>query len=169
MFNVMWKPILLSFLFLQLTLLLPGQDGVSFDALKNVLDDQAIPTYYLAGKLYTGTTTDSFEQGKKVYHYEIESGKIRHHFAYSCSGEIMRDFNYQDGLLHGKITSFFGNGQKYYEDSYRKGRREGRQFGWYRDGSPRYVIDCMGGVEIFRMDYPKPVVNQKDSPSGNKQ
>lgn len=158
----MWKSIFLSYLFLILTSVLSGQDGVSFDSLDKVMDDQAIPTYYLAGQLYTGTTIDSFERGEKVYHYEIEAGKIQLHTAYSYSGRLVRDFNYQNGLLHGKITSFFGNGQKYYEDYYEKGRREGRQYGWYRDGSPRYVIDCMGGVEIFRTDYPKPGSNQQE-------
>ncbi len=157
----MWRSILLSYLFLIFTLVLSGQDEVSFDSLDKILDDQAIPTYHLAGKLYTGTTVDSFEQGKKVYYYEVEAGKIQQHTAYSYAGQLVRDFNYQNGLLHGKITSFFGNGQKYYEDYYEKGRREGRQFGWYRDGSPRYVIDCMGGVEIFRMDYPKPKADQQ--------
>ncbi len=146
--------------FLLSSLSVIGQDGVSFDDLTKKLDDRAIPTYYIDGEVYTGTTVDSFKQGEKVYYYEIEAGKIQHHSAYSFAGQLMRDFNYQGGLLHGKITSYFGNGQKYYEDHYKKGQREGRQFGWYQDGSPRYVIDCMGGVEIFRMDYPKPIIDQ---------
>lgn len=165
----MWRSILLSFLFLKLTLALAGQSGISFESLDKILDDQAIPTYYLAGKLYSGITVDSFEQGEKVYHYEIEAGKIQQHKAYSYRGQMVRDFNYKNGLLHGKITSFFDNGQKYYEDHYKKGRREGRQFGWYRDGSPRYVIDCMGGVEIFRTDYPKPQSISKKSSESTKQ
>lgn len=164
----MSRSIILSLLFLICSLVLSGQDGVSFDSLDKVLDDLAIPTYYLSGKLYTGTTVDSFEQGKKVYYYKIEAGKIQQHTAYAFGGQLMRDFQYQNGLLHGKIVSYFGNGQKYYEDNYENGRREGRQFGWYRDGSPRYVIDCMGGVEIFRTDYPKPDAARSESSPSNK-
>lgn len=165
----MRRSILIIILFVEFVISASGQDGVSFQVLTKELDEKAIPTYFLADKLYTGTTVDSFQQGEKVYYYEIEKGKIQHHHAYSFSGQLVRDFNYEEGLLHGKITSFFGNGQKYYEDQYKNGQREGRQFGWYRDGSPRYVIDCMGGVEIFRTDYPKPQSSLKASPQPSKQ
>lgn len=148
--------ICIPFLLLWTVAPLHAQGDVSFDDLVKKLDDRAIPTYYWKDKLYSGTTVDSFHQGEKVYYYEILAGKIQHHKAYTYSGQLVRDFNYKEGLLHGKITSYFNDGQKYYEDHYRRGRREGRQFGWYKDGSPRYVIDCMGGAEIRRMDYPKP-------------
>lgn len=150
-----------------LTMMALGQDGVSFDALFKKLDDKAIPTYYLETELYTGTTIDSFHRGEKVYYYKIHKGKIQQHTAYSYDGKLVRDFNYEGGLLHGKITSYFGNGQKYYEDQYKKGLREGTQLGWYKDGSPRYVIECMSGGEISRIDYPKPDKND-DSDSRSK-
>jgi len=139
-----------------LTIIALGQDGVSFDALVKKLDDRAIPTYYFEAELFTGTTVDSFHRGEKVYYYKIYKGKIQHHTAFDYDGKLVREFNYEEGLLHGTITSYFGNGQKYYEDQYKKGLREGRQLGWYKDGSPRYVIECMGGGEISRIDYPKP-------------
>lgn len=155
--------------FLMLWTLAPlnAQEGVSFEDLVRQLDDQAVPTYYWQGKLYTGTTVDSFHQGEKVYYYEIIEGKIQQHKAFSYQGQLVRDFNYEKGLLHGKIISYFSDGQKYYEDHYKKGVREGRQYGWYKDGSPRYVIDCMGGAEIYRMDYPKPVSMVAPSPPKN--
>lgn len=144
---------------------LKAQGNVSFEDLVKKLDDRAVPTYYWQDQLYSGTTVDSFDQGEKVYYYEIQAGKIQHQKAYAYDGQLVRDFHYQDGLLHGKITSYFSDGQKYYEDHYKRGVREGRQYGWYKDGSPRYVIDCMGGAEIYRIDYPKPVSLLQPSPS----
>lgn len=139
-----------------------GQNTVSFEHLDKRLSAEAIPLYYHQGELYSGTTVDSFEQGQKVYYYDILKGEIQSHTAFEYTGQQVRDFNYENGLLEGKVTSYFGNGQKYFEDHYKKGLREGRQYGWYKDGSPRYVIDCMGGVEIFRTDYPKPAKKEID-------
>ncbi len=139
-----------------------GQSVVSFEELDKKLDVKAIPVYYYQGQLYNGTTIDSFKQGQKVYYYEILNGKIQAHTAFAYTGQQVRAFNYKNGLLDGKVISYFGNGQKYFEDNYKKGLREGRQYGWYKDGSPRSIIDCMGGVEISRTDYPKPTKKETD-------
>lgn len=139
-----------------------GQNVVSFEELDKKLDAKAIPVYYYQGQLYSGTTVDSFEQGQKVYYYEILNGKIQEHTAFAYTGQEVREFNYKNGLLDGKVISYFGNGQKYFEDNYKNGLREGRQYGWYKDGSPRSIIDCMGGAEIYRTDYPKPTKKETD-------
>ena len=91
-----------------------------------------------------------------MIHHHVQNGLIQKQLGWDYQGNLVRSFEYKNGILHGRVLLFFSNGQKYLEENYQNGMIEGEAFGWYQDGSRRFIAEYFGGVEISRYEYPKP-------------
>ena len=117
--------------------------------------NEQVTRYFYKGAPYTGMTYDRHEKVQKVMRHVIENGFIQRQLGYDYDNNKVRDYAFKDGVLHGKVLLYFGNGQKYIEENYVNGLSEGKQYGWYRDGSLRFYSECTAGKEYLRYEYPK--------------
>lgn len=132
------------------------QANVSFLDLEKQTNDNGTLVYFFKGEIFSGTTVDSAEHEQKILKYIIENGLIQKQLGWDFDGNLVRSFDYKKGVLHGKVLLFFGNGQKYLEEHYNNGLIDGKQYGWYHDGSRRFIAEYFGGIELSRYEYPKP-------------
>ena len=50
----------------------------------------------------------------------------------------MKEETHKYGDLYGLETSWYDNGQKWYEKNYKDGKKDGLETGWYVDGQKKY-------------------------------
>lgn len=135
---------------------LHGQSSlISFTDLKEEKDPAGTPVYYFEGQVFSGKTYDYHEQENVSLEHYLEKGLLRLKEGFRNNKKI-EHAEFKDGLLDGVYLKYFGNGQKYVEHHYLAGRMHGKQFGWKKDGSLRFVANYKHGLEIMRMDYPPP-------------
>lgn len=145
------------FLYLILTfgLQLSGQSlQLTFEDLQEQPGEQNAPQYYYNGRPYTGQTINRYEQEEKIIEYTFVDGYIQQQLGWDFEGNKVRQFEYRDGVPHGKLISYFSNGQKYYEVDYVNGKAHGMEYGWYRDGSKRLEIRYVNGHPLYKIKYP---------------
>ncbi|MCB0570873.1 MAG: hypothetical protein KDC66_13955 [Phaeodactylibacter sp.] len=148
------------FLFL-IALMIPalhyGQSQkVSLKALQAEVTDGKPIMYKKGGAYFTGTASQYYPAEGVTMDYYIEDGYVSRMVSWKDSGSLERDFHYRKGVLHGKVTGYFDNGQKYYEDNYENGLRQGIQHGWFSDGTIRLKSEFINGFEIMRFEFNPP-------------
>lgn len=151
------RKIIVTFLLLASGLQLAGQSlQIAFEALEERLGKQNAPQYFYNGHAYTGKTTDRYEPEEKIIEYSFIDGYIQQQLGWDFDGNKVRHFEYRNGVPNGKLTSYFSNGQKYYEADYVDGKAHGMEYGWYRDGRKRLEVRYVNGQPLYKIEYPEP-------------
>ena len=151
------QKVLIFGIFVIAGLTLNGQSlELTFEDLEERLGAQNAPQYFYKNLPYTGKTTNRAEYEQKIIEYTLIDGYIQQQLGWDFDGNTVRHFEYQNGVPHGKLISYFTNGQKYYEVDYIDGKAHGMEYGWYRDGSKRLEVRYVNGHTMYKIEYPKP-------------
>ena len=155
--NISYKWPLLALLLLISTLAFGQFPILSFDDLDKQVDDRAVDRYFYKGEPFVGTVRESDEEVKKIEELYFENGYLQKHKGWDFDGNLVRDYSFKDGLAHGKLMMFYGDGQKYFEENYIDGMIHGKQYGWYANGNIRLESEYINGVKLWQKKYDPPV------------
>jgi len=132
---------------------IPPSKNLSIEVLKKKIDKKGAVKYFYKRKKFTGQTYDYFKLGKKVYSTIIKDGLPLNEYAWDENHRLVRHYEYRDGMLHGNVLLWFGDGQKYIHHLYRNGKMDGQQFGWYKNGQLRFDSFYKMGLKQYQVDY----------------
>lgn len=70
--------------------------------------------------------------------------------------QMVYSYTYANGMKHGKWVEYYQNGQQYSEVNYFFDQRDGSQRFYYSDGSYQFWVEWINGVQLSRLEYPRP-------------
>ena len=68
-------------------------------------------------------------------------------------GDMRRRIDYQDGVAHGSLREWHGNGRKAFDGTYERGKLHGKTTAWRRNGTKRYVGEYRAGAKTGEWFY----------------
>ncbi len=95
---------------------------------------------------YTGKAIQHSKGESNAYiEYTITEGKMTRLRGFYDSGQLERDFPFNDGISHGKFRMWYENGKKYVEEDYINGSLSGKALRWYDDGNKWRIAEFKDG------------------------
>lgn len=132
------------------------ENKVSMESLEKEEAYHSPVRYCSEGKPFSGIASEYYPKEGIRLDYYIEDGWLVKQLGWDNKGAKEREFHYRKGLPHGKFIVYYENGQKFFEETYVDGQLQGKQYGWYSDGSPRLETEYANGAEAMRFEYPAP-------------
>jgi antitoxin component YwqK of YwqJK toxin-antitoxin module len=102
-----------------------------------------------------------------VYHYYVEDGKKVLHGDYrefSTSGELLKKFHYERGVLDGDAEEFYSSGRRKWSGRFFEGRRVGRWIFRGKDGRKKIEGDFGpdGRIRFIKHFHPNGRIKKKE-------
>lgn len=85
------------------------------------------------------------------------NGKVVKAEGFSAQNRLLYHHTYYDGQMHGKWLEFYENGELYQEIDYFLDQPHGYQKVYYSNGESQYWIEWINGVQMSRVEAPKPI------------
>jgi antitoxin component YwqK of YwqJK toxin-antitoxin module len=103
--------------------------------------------YFLDGKLYTGISEQTNDQGEVIAKVQVKNGLPDGISEYFSGGLLVEKRAYRNGDKHG-VWEKFENGKKVSEAVYHKDKKHGKWYIWDATGTLRYEMHYKKGKKI---------------------
>lgn len=105
--------------------------NVNYNQLEVVFDrGTGMSTYSLDGKPFSGCAEQDVTENEMYYLHYVKEGKLERQIGYYYSGQKCRDYNFKNGVAHGTLELFYGDGSPYIYEEYKDGKLHGTLKRW---------------------------------------
>lgn len=129
----------------------------NYEELENISsnDTNTSSQLFRDGKPFSGFSKITPEEGDEYFIYNAANSFIDRVTAYFKSGEISREFNFQNGKAHGLHIMYYKNGSKYIEEYYKNGTPMNIHRRWYDNQQLAKEAHFNMGMKISALQFNK--------------